>query len=94
MVIASLLCVFVPQACSIEESKTRIYESTFGTIPLELTGHLNGTKMTTHICTFQENFTNLIDYNTLLTNTLVLGNTFVLAFNFLTLGYFIYLYKV
>ena len=83
VVMASLLCVFVPQACSIEESKTRIYESTFGTIPLELTGHLNGTQMTTHICTFQENFTNLIDYN-----------TFVLTFNFLTLGYFIYLYKV
>lgn len=83
VVMASLLAVFIPQACSIEESKTRIYESTFGTIPLELAGHLNGTQMTTHICNFQENFTNLIDYN-----------TFVLAFNFLTLGYFIYLYKV
>lgn len=83
VVMASLLAVFIPQACSIEESKTRIYESTFGTIPLELEGHLNGTQMTTHICNFQENFTNLIDYN-----------TFVLAFNFLTLGYFIYLYKV
>lgn len=83
VVMASMLSVFVPQSCSIEESKTSIYETTFGNPPPELAGHLNGTLTTTHICTFHENFNNLIDYN-----------AFVLAFNFITLGYFIYLYKV
>lgn len=83
VIMASMLAVFIPQACIIEESKTSIYESNFGAIPPELAGHLNGSQTTTHICTFHENFYDLIDYN-----------AFVLAFNFLTLGYFIYLYKV
>lgn len=84
VVMASLLCVFIPQACSVEESKQSIFEETFGSSPPPaLYATENETMTTTHICSFQENFTNLIDYN-----------TFVLAFNFLTLGYFIYLYKV
>ena len=83
VIMASMLAVFIPQACTIEESKTSIYESNFGAIPPELAGHLNGSQTTTHICTFHENFSDLMDYN-----------AFVLAFNFLTLGYFIYLYKV
>ena len=83
VIMASMLAVFIPQACTIEESNTSIYESNFGTIPPELAGHFNGSQTTTHICTFHENFSDLMDYN-----------AFVLAFNFLTLGYFIYLYKV
>lgn len=83
VIMASMLAVFIPQACSIEESKTSMYETTFGTIPLELAGQMNETITTIHICTFHENFSDLMDYN-----------AFVLAFNFLTLGYFIYLYKV
>lgn len=84
VVMASMLAIFIPQACSIEESKTSIYETTFGgNPPQELAGHMNGTLSTTHICTFNENFSDLMDYN-----------AFVLAFNFITLGYFIYLYKV
>lgn len=83
VVMASLLCVFVPQACTIEESNRDIFIQTFGSeLPLEI-NHMNGTTMTTHVCTFNENFSNLIDYN-----------AFVLAFNFLTLGYFIHLYTV
>jgi hypothetical protein len=83
VVMASLLCVFVPQACTIEESNRDIFKKTFGgEMPNEL-NDMNGTKLTTNICTFNENFTNLIDYN-----------SFVLAFNFFTLGYFIYLYTV
>jgi hypothetical protein len=83
VVMASLLCVFVPQACTIEESNRDIFKKTFGgEMPIEL-NDMNGTKLTTYICTFNENFTNLIDYN-----------SFVLAFNFFTLGYFIYLYTV
>lgn len=83
VVMASLLCVFVPQACTIEESNRDLFIQTFGNgISAEL-NHMNGTQFTTHVCTFQENFTNLIDYN-----------SFVLAFNFFTLGYFTYLYTV
>jgi hypothetical protein len=83
VIMASMLAVFIPQSCTIEESKTNIYQSNFGAIPPELAGYMNGTISTTHICTFNENFSDLMDYN-----------AFVLAFNFLTLGYFIYLYKV
>jgi hypothetical protein len=83
VVMASLLCVFVPQACTIEESNRDIFTKTFGIeMPSEI-NHINGTRITTHVCSFQENFTNLIDFN-----------SFVLAFNFLTLGYFTYLYAV
>lgn len=83
VIMASLLCVFVPQACTVDESNQSIFESVIGNTHSGLEKTINGTQTTTHICTFQENFTNLIDYN-----------SFVLAFNFLTLGYFIYLYKV
>jgi hypothetical protein len=83
VIMASLLCVFVPQACTVEETNQSIFESVMGNTLSSLEKTINGTQTTTHICTFQENFTNLIDYN-----------SFVLAFNFLTLGYFIYLYKV
>jgi hypothetical protein len=88
VIMASLLCVFVPQACTVDEFNRSIFNSEFeSTLPLSsmitIDGVLNGTQPITHICTFQENFTNLIDYN-----------SFVLAFNFLTLGYFIYLYTV
>ena len=83
VVMASLLCVFVPQACTVEESNRDIFKSIFDSSMPELESTINGTQMTTHVCTFHENFTNLIDYN-----------SFVLAFNFLTLGYFIYLYTI
>ena len=83
VVMASLLCVFVPQACTVEESNRSIFESVMGDTQLALEKTINGTQMTTHICTFHENFSNLIDYN-----------SFVLAFNFFTLGYFIYLYTI
>ena len=85
VVMASMLAVFIPQACNYHETRRSIFDATFpgDSVPPELAGQMNGTMTTTHICTFQENFNNLIDYN-----------TFVLAFNFLTLGYFIYLYKV
>ena len=88
VVMASLLSVFVPQACTVDENNSSIFNSEFeSTLPLSsmitIDGVINGTQPITHICTFQENFTNLIDYN-----------SFVLAFNFFTLGYFTYLYTV
>jgi hypothetical protein len=83
VIMASMLCVFVPQACTVEESNRDIFESIFGNSMPGLEKTINGTLMTTHICTFNENFSDLIDFN-----------TFVLAFNFVTLGYFIYVYWV
>jgi hypothetical protein len=83
VIMASLLCVFVPQECSVEESNHDLFIQTFGAEMQTEINHMNGTQITSHVCTFQENFTNLIDYN-----------SFVLAFNFITLGYFTYLYTV
>ena len=78
---ASLLSVFVPQQCDDIQTNKDIFIETYGNNPFANT--LNGTTNLVHVCTFNENFTNLIDYN-----------TFVVAFNFLTLGYFIYLYYI
>jgi hypothetical protein len=84
VVMASLLCVFVPQACSTEETNQSIFNSAFSDSSIaHYSNNINGTQITTHVCTFNENFSNLIDYN-----------AFVLAFNFLTLGYFSYLYVI
>lgn len=81
VIMASLLCIFVPQKCEIIENNRDIFISTFGDSPFA--DNINGTTIQPHICSFNENFTDLIDYN-----------TFVLAFNFITLGYFIYLYYI
>ena len=78
---ASLLSVFVPQQCDDIQTNKDIFIETYGNNPFANT--LNGTTNLVHVCTFKENFTNLIDYN-----------TFVLAFNFITLCYFIYLYWI
>ena len=89
VVLASLLCVFIPQGCSTEEESHGILSSIFGSSSnqiqqLENQGQiLNGTVIDFHVCTLTENFTDLIDFN-----------VFVLAFNFITLTYFIYLYWV
>lgn len=83
VVMASLLCIFVPQQCDSFEDNRSIFDATFGSKHSELSSQINGTTNVMHVCTFSENFTNLIDFN-----------TFVLAFNFFTLGYFIYLYYV
>jgi len=89
VVMASLLCIFVPQQCAQIENNSDILRATFGNNQLsneqinQIANQLNGTTYVLHICSFNENFTNLIDYN-----------TFVLAFNFVTLGYFIYLYYI
>ena len=67
VVMASMLAVFIPQACNYPESLRSIFDATFpgDSVPPELAGQMNGTMTTTHICTFQENFSNLIDYNNL-----------------------------
>lgn len=85
VVMASLLCIFVPQQCNQIENNNDILKSTFRNNQQisQIANQLNGTTDILHICSFNENFTNLIDYN-----------TFVLAFNFVTLGYFIYLYYI
>ena len=85
VVMASLLAVFIPQSCSSQETRQSIFDATFSDVPIPpaFAGQMNETMTTIHICTFHENFSDLMDYN-----------AFVLAFNFLTLGYFIYLYKV
>lgn len=89
VMMASLLCIFIPQECSQIENNSDIFKATFEDNQLtndhlnQIANQLNGTKYVFHICTFNENFTSLIDYN-----------TFVLAFNFVTLGYFIYLYYI
>ena len=81
VIMASLLCIFVPQQCQTIEDNRDIFIAQFGDIAI--VEHINGTTTQSHICTFNENFTDLIDYN-----------TFVLAFNFITLSYFIYLYYI
>jgi hypothetical protein len=81
VLVASLLCIFVPQQCDNIQSNKDIYIATYGNNTFA--NHLNGTTNLAHICSFNENFSDLIDYN-----------TFVLAFNFITLGYFIYLYWI
>ena len=73
VLMASLLCIFVPQQCDNIQSNKDIFIETYGNNSFANT--LNGTTNLVHICTFNENFTDLIDYN-----------TFVLAFNFITLG--------
>ena len=81
VLMASLLCVFIPQQCDDIQTNKDIFIATYGNYSFADT--LNGTTNLAHICTFNENFSDLIDYN-----------TFVLAFNFITLGYFIYLYYI
>ncbi len=81
VIMASLLCIFVPQQCQTIEDNRDIFIAQFGDIAI--VEHINGTTTQAHICSFNENFADLIDYN-----------TFVLVFNFITLGYFIYLYYI
>jgi len=83
---ATLLCVFVPQQCErIVDNKTLFIEN-FPSLSLSIPSaisNMTGSIMIYHTCSINENFNDLIDYN-----------SFVLAFNFLTLGYFIYLYYI
>ena len=81
IVMASLLAVFVPQGCPQTIDKAELFSNTFPGLPIPV--YLNGTHYETQLCSFKENFSNLIDYN-----------SFVLAFNFVTLCYFIYLYYI
>jgi hypothetical protein len=81
VIMASLLCVFVPQGC-INETSNKDLISEFIDNKM-IINSINGTTVNLKICTLTENFTNLIDFN-----------VFVLAFNFFTLCYFIYLYIV
>lgn len=83
VIMASLLAIFVPQACSIDESSNSVFNNMFGNEYKDISQQINGTIITTHICSMTENFTNLIDYN-----------SFVLAMNFFTLSSFIYLYSI
>jgi hypothetical protein len=83
VVMASLLCIFIPQGCDNAVDNHSMFDSMFGSKYEHISGQLNGTTPTLTVCTFTENFTNLIDFN-----------VFVLAFNFFTLGYFIYLYII
>ena len=83
VIMASLLAIFVPQKCSIDESSRDVFNSMFGNEYHYLSNQMNGTMTTYHICTMSENFTNLIDYN-----------SFVIAFNFFTLFGFMYLYRI
>lgn len=91
VLMASLLCVFVPQKCETQVPNIQIFNNTFGSMHWAIvlnrnasfTNNINGTTLDEHICTLSENFSDLIDFN-----------TFALAFNFLTLFYFIYLYMV
>jgi hypothetical protein len=91
VVMASLLCLFVPQQCQTLKNNSDIFNTAISndivllSMPsiLAISNTINGTAVVSHMCTFNENFVNLIDYN-----------TFVLAFNFITLGYFIYLYYI
>jgi len=85
VVMASLLCIFVPQQCEQTKNNSDILISIFGNNinnNLEL-NILNGTTDELYICTFTDNFNNLTKFN-----------LFVLAFNFFTLSYFIYLYYI
>jgi len=95
VIMASLLCLFVPQQCNTIKTNSDIFNSAIGnklilqsstesvaSIAL-IANTLNGTSDVLHMCTITENFDNLIDYN-----------TYVLAMNFITLGYFIYLYYI
>lgn len=83
VIMASLLAIFVPQKCSIDESSRDVFDSMFGNEYNYLSHQMNGTMTTSHICTMSENFSNLIDYN-----------SFVIAFNFFTLFGFMYLYRI
>lgn len=84
VIMASLLCIFIPQGCTQTSDNRSIFDSMFGSSQLNsLQNQINGTTNTLQICTFTENIFNLIDFN-----------VFVLAFNFFTLTYFIYLYYV
>lgn len=83
VVMASILCVFVPQGCIETNSNNSLFNSLFGNTYPSIDNQLNGTTNTLQICTMTENFTDLIDFN--------VG---VLALNFFTLGCFIYLYII
>ena len=91
VLMASLLSVFVPQKCETYVPNIDIFNSTFGSMDwavalnqnTSFTKGINGTTLDEHICTLKENFSDLINFN-----------SFVLAFNFLTLFYFMYLYYI
>lgn len=91
VLMASLLSVFVPQKCETHIPNIDIFNNTFGTMHwaidlnrnISFTRSINGTTLDAHICTLHENFNDLIDFN-----------SFVIAFNFLTLFYFMYLYYI
>jgi hypothetical protein len=83
VIMASLLAIFVPQKCSINESSRDVFNLMFDNEYHYLSNQMNGTMTTYHICTMNENFSNLIDYN-----------SFVIAFNFFTLFGFMYLYRI
>jgi hypothetical protein len=91
VLMASLLSVFVPQKCEIYVPNIDIFNNTFGSMDwvitlnqnISFTRDINGTTLDEHICTLKENFSDLINFN-----------SFVLAFNFLTLFLFMYLYYI
>ena len=91
VLMASLLSVFVPQKCEIYVPNINIFNNIFGSMDWVITLNqnisfsrdINGTTLDEHICTLKENFSDLINFN-----------SFVLAFNFLTLFLFMYLYYI
>lgn len=91
VLMASLLSVFVPQKCETYVPNIDIFNNTFGSMDwaitlnqnISFTRDINGDTLDEHICTLKENFSDLINFN-----------SFVLAFNFLTLFLFMYLYYI
>ena len=81
ILMASMLSVFIPQGCPQTGDNTDLFIEHFPGKPVP--DYINGTYTEKTVCTFKDNFTDLIDYN-----------SFVLAFNFITLCYFIYLYWI
>lgn len=81
ILMASMLSVFIPQGCPQNGTNNDLFIEYFPDKPVP--DYINGTYTETAVCTFKDNFTDLIDYN-----------SFVLAFNFITLCYFIYLYWI
>ena len=81
VLMASLLAVFIPQGCPKTGEQSELFITMFPEYPLPK--YINGTYTETAVCTMHDNFTDLIDYN-----------SFVLAFNFVVLIYFVYLYYI
>lgn len=81
VLMASLLAVFIPQGCPKSGKQSELFSLMFP--EYDIPKYINGTYTETSVCTMNDNFTDLIDYN-----------SFVLAFNFIVLVYFIYIYYI